>query len=203
MTLFVYNQNIPFATNNPSVDQPNMQVNTNSIFNLIEVNHQGFNLNNGGFHTIIQFIDQGNTTPPKVTGSGQLFTNTVSGDQELFYESGNGVISQLTTTGITPSPNPNGFTYLPGGIILQWGLLSQSFGSGSTTGTVTFATANIAFPNNCFIVTGNPLVSFANLPSSQGSVNIRQNGISKTSFQWQFFTNSNQYIGFTWFAIGN
>lgn len=225
---FTYNTNIPFATNNPSTDQPNMQTNTNSISGLIGIDHFGFNAqynsiaNSGGFHKVVHMTpfstisgpnnpNPPNNNPPLVPTPigliGQLFSvqmnNGIAPDEALFFLTGGGVLNQLTVPGLTPSANTNGYTYLAGGLIIQWGRVSMSFSSGSTTGTVTFATANIAFPNNCFVVTGNPLVSFGSLPSSQASVNIRQSTVSKTSFDWQFYTNSSQYIGFFWMAIGN
>jgi len=53
MPNFIYTKDIPDAANNPSNDQAPMEVNTNSIFDLIRVDHHGFNDNLGGYHTII------------------------------------------------------------------------------------------------------------------------------------------------------
>lgn len=96
MTNFSYVQGIPAANNNPSSDQPNMLTNTNSIYGLINVDHITFGMANGGYHNVIHFNNQGTSDPPLVSGFGQLYTKTISGDQELFYESGNGVIVQMT-----------------------------------------------------------------------------------------------------------
>ena len=88
---------------------------------------------------------------------------------------------------------------------MQWGTFQPSGGlsSGSNTGLQNYP---VTFPNNVFIVTGNPIISFSSLPSSQGSLSIRQSSLgsgAKTAFNWQFFSNSSSYLGFTWFAIGN
>ena len=63
MTVFTYNQNVPFATNNPSVDQPQMLINTVSDFGIWNVDHVGFNTTNiignpnasGGQHLRVTF----------------------------------------------------------------------------------------------------------------------------------------------------
>ena len=206
---FSYNQNIPDGPNNPSADQPLMKINTNSIFNIIAVDHIGFNSTPGGYHNIIHFNDQGATTPPQVLGVGQLFTKTVGSDQELFYESGNAVVTQLTGAS-PPSPGTNGYVYLSGGILLQWGIVNGTHGSdnhfsGGDTGTVTFSTSNIAFPNNCFGVTANALddLSIGSKPTSNNNIVIDRSTLSKTKFDWLFVTNSSQYFRFFWMAIGN
>ena len=52
---FTYNLNIPFAPNNPSADQPLMETNTNSINNLLAVDHVSFNTLGGGQHLQVTF----------------------------------------------------------------------------------------------------------------------------------------------------
>lgn len=114
---FSYNPNIPNAPNDPADDQPFMQTNFASIASLIGVNHVGFNTATGGQHTVVQFINQpGN--PVVVPGTGQLYTKTAGGDQVLYYESGNGVVSQLTALSANST---NGLLILPGGLLMQWG----------------------------------------------------------------------------------
>jgi hypothetical protein len=72
-----------------------MQANNLAIFNILNVDHIGFNENLGGYHTVIHQPPQ-NENPTVVTGIGQTFTKTEAGDQQLFYESGNGVVTQLS-----------------------------------------------------------------------------------------------------------
>jgi hypothetical protein len=66
------------------------------------------------------------------------------GDTQLYALSGAGVLSQLTGS----SQNTNGYAWV-GGILMQWGVVTTP----GTTGTVSFATSNVNFPNNCFNVT--------------------------------------------------
>lgn len=208
MTLFDYTTNIPFANNPPSVDQPNMEINTNSIDGIIAVDHVGFNSNNGGYHTDIHMIPQG-SDPAQITDIGQIYTKTVTfngkTDAALFYRSGTTLSSSNSLTQITApkgtSASANGYAFLPGGIIMQWGQFLSSFGSGTTTGSVNF---NISFPNGSFSITTAPLGSNSNLPSQEATAGIRQSSLgSASSFDYIFVTGSNKYTGFTWIAIGN
>ena len=132
-----YNLNIPFSTHNPSVDQPNMLTNTNSIASLVAVDHVAFATAGSGQHNQVTF--NANNVPSTPTSPPVLFTNTVGGVPQLFFYSGT-----------TPSQYTNatsGSTYLLGGIILKWG--QANLAGGSFTRNVTFATA---FPNACFSV---------------------------------------------------
>jgi hypothetical protein len=208
-----FNPNIPQPNDLLSNSQQDLLNNNQALNTSFGIDHYTFDdltINNGRHKDIHLVKRVGNpvATTDTVTIFSKDYTPDTTGavtDTQLFLETANGIISQLTgkLSGLT-SPS-DGWNWV-GGILLQWGIVSQAFSSGSTTGTVTFkdrVAGAIPFPNNCFIVTGSPLVSFASLPSSQGSVNIRQSTISKTKFDWQFYTNSNQYIGFLWFAVGN
>lgn len=55
MINFTYIQDVPNAPNNPSSDQPNMKINTNSNHDIWEVDHIGFGVANGGTHEQLSF----------------------------------------------------------------------------------------------------------------------------------------------------
>ncbi len=208
-TNFTYTQNIPLATNKPSVDQPNMKTNTNSVNSILSVDHLSFGQATGvlsdGYHKAIHLANQASDPAAVLTTteiySKQVTFNSVS-DTALFARSGSGTITQLTAPN-SISTATNGFVFLPGGIILQWGRRSTNFSSGSTIGTETFP---VAFLNSVLSVTGNPLMNYTpvgNRPNSQGSLNIRASSLANlTTFDWQFYTNSSDYKGFDWIAIG-
>lgn len=211
---YTYTTDIPLSTNTPATDQPNMKTNTNSIKSIIGTDHLTFGtatgLQSDGWHTVIHSVPQG-SDPAAIVGYGQVYTKTVSGDQQLFYESGGGVISQLTPGGV-PSVAASGYTYLPGGIILQWGVYNANggnFSSGSTTNSSSGEskiTLPLAFPNNLFFVGGNLLYTAGNLPSGTGTLNIRKSEINSGTISllsWQVFCDTNNYLGFNWIAIGN
>lgn len=100
-------RNIPDAPNNPSVDQPKMKVNNNSMIDLIDVDHIGYNQTNGGYHDIIHQQPQV-SDPSPIINTGQIYPKVFNNNVELFYESGNistatGTVQQLTNgTGVLP-----------------------------------------------------------------------------------------------------
>jgi hypothetical protein len=142
-------------------------------------------------------VPQG-SNPAAVTGYGQLFSKTINSyttDQALFWETGAGLIQQLTMN-LTPSATTNGYTFLAGGIILQWG---QVTATNSSFQTQNF---NITFPNNCFGVF-TQIYGTGTVAGGEGNIDIRKSTVSSASFQWAMVTNSGQYTGFFWIAVGN
>jgi hypothetical protein len=229
MTLFDYTRDIPFPTDAPKNDQPIMRINTNSIAGIIEVDHIGFGLDNGGYHTDIHMTEFSSTTinpsnasnnpptaPLPIDNIGQLYTCQIrsppmSGgiiDEVLYYQSAFGRITQLTNnitgpgfqSSTTGHGGFNGYTTLPGGLMIQWGFLSSTT-SGSYT-QLLFSTFNIPFPNQCFNVWTQPFSS-GSVPGSQATVAVRGSSVDQNGFQWVFVTNSGAYNGFYWAAIGN
>jgi hypothetical protein len=148
-----------------------------------------------GYHNVIHMVPQG-SNPAPVTGYGQLFSksiNSVITDDALFWETGTGLIQQLTSN-VVPLPATNGYTFLPGGILIQWGLVNAP----TFTGTVTF---NIPFPANVFNVQ-TTLVAKAGGTSASNTVAPISGTITQSGFQYNF-TGSSSYVAFYWFAIGN
>lgn len=230
MTNFDYNTDIPFATNDPSADQPLMQQNTNSIDGIIAVDHISFGFDNGGYHKIIH-QDPGDRSvtatgannytynnfpaniigPPKIN---QIFTalytpDTTGGvaDTQLFNKTANGVgtsgISQLTGN----LSGDDGWCWV-GGILIQWGIVTGLLNLDHQTNGVTFkdrVTGAIPFPNNCFIVNATLIPTNSSTDVARAVVSI--NSISRTQFVWVVNqsgqVSGNRYTDFYWFAIGN
>lgn len=210
---FTFNSSIPAAGNFPGNDQPLMLLNNISTAGLIAIDHIGFNTANGGAHTHVQLKEVAGAVPPAgLIGATfeTLYSQQVAAEGNLFFTRGaSGTGIQLTGPG-TPSALANGYTFLAGGLLIQWGINTAvsggSFASGSANGVVTFSAANIAFPKNCFVVLPTPFYNGAGIPSGAASVNITQTGpgaLSATQFTWKFNSNSNKYTGFNWIAIGN
>lgn len=118
MTNFNYFPDIPAADHNPSVDQPNMQTNAQSIKDLIAVDHVTFSVNNGGQHTSISFNQDASYVPTPPVSPPELFTNAVTliGNPQLFYFSGNAAHSSDQYSLFATK----GSTMLLGGIIVKW-----------------------------------------------------------------------------------
>lgn len=207
MTNFKATLNIPDGPDNPSDDQPNMEVNNNSMINIWDVNHVGFNKNNGGFHTVIQQITQ-SVDPAAILNINQVYSKSytpdytgATADTQLFTRTGLGGISQLTGA----NSQSDGWQWL-GSILIQWGNVTGL--SATTTATITFKdrapSQNIPFPNNCFLVTGTPLYGNINTPNQARQVHIKNTTLSRLSFTYTYTTQSSAADqGFFWIAIGN
>lgn len=188
-----YNTGIPAASHNPSVDQPNMLVNTNSIAQYVAVDHVPFNTSGSGEHEQVTFAAN---NVPTVTTPPVLFTNSQDGHgnnlpgmlAQLFFYSGAaaGGQNQYEISGTS------GSVLLPMGIIIKW---VQQAGVATTGGTTnTFASAGLAdFPNNLFTV----VVTNTNT-STLHSIGI--SGWAKTGFTAKSDSSS---VGFGYIAIGN
>lgn len=98
----------------------------------------------------------------------------------------------------------NGYLKLSNGMVLQWGRGTAAAASSGTSTTVTFATANIAFPTACWAV----WVQLENLASGgavAGTSWALITALSATAFTWQRGNNGNLDTAkdYFWFAIGN
>jgi hypothetical protein len=213
-----YQPGIPTGTVNLDIDYQNLQTNFTQLNNIFGVDHTPFNLAlNSGYHGSIHFVPQSTTTtnppnnypptpPAAVAGVGQLFSATsndgYASSQLLYFMTGAGNLRQLTSN-FTPSANTNGFTFIPGGLTIQWGF--QVLGSGSSvSGSLLFATANRNFANNCYNVQTTLVSKTAGgTSSSNNSLFIRTTTVSNLGFSYRYNGESSDFSGFYWMAIGN
>jgi len=144
MSNWVYTRDIPFASHNPSADQPVMQTNANSIDSLIQEDHFGFNDNQGGWHKVIHQNPEV-ADPAAIPTIGQTYTKTFDTKQNLYYRSGDGTIygivnqslSGIHAIGVAPTTvfvvpdNCTGFVNftIPVSINFPQNLISFSFTS--------------------------------------------------------------------------
>jgi hypothetical protein len=178
---FSYFPNIPNPPNDPADDVSSMQTNSQSIGQLIAVDHVGFNVANGGFHKQITF--QNGNVPTLPSSFGVLFTQTGSSSiPQLFYYSGNA--SQTQTQYQIAA---QGSTMVLGGIVLKWGTIVAAFNG------VTYNFVN-AFPNNCFSVQVT-----ANIASTL--VPVGTNGFTTTGFTFRSTVITG--VPISYMAIGN
>ena len=132
-----YNPNIPQPTDQLSVSQGNLLNNFQALATIL-------NPNTGSFTFPVQVSDPTAITSPN--DQFQLFSkyNAVDGFYDLYLKYGADTSYPITATNnATP-----GYTYLPSGIILQWG----TTGSFAVPGGVGPTTYPIAFPNACLMV---------------------------------------------------
>lgn len=199
MPLFTFNTGIPAAGNNPSVDQPDMQINNLSTNDILDIDHVTFNANNGGQHKQITFnIDplQGFPFIPSIpTSPPVLFTQDDAFSlPQLFYYSGDVAhgANQYTLS-------QSGSTYLFGGIIIKWAQVPLPNGS---TNNITFAGLGLAdFPNSCFSVVVNIFASTVS-PSNTDVLTVQANTFSKSGFSVAK-SSATKITSITFIAIGN
>jgi hypothetical protein len=190
-----YNPAVPTGSVPLNVDYQNLQSNFQQLDLSFGVNHVLFSeATNNGKHTIVSLLNQ-LAQPADDTTSGTIYSfpgyAPSGGDHQLYYKSPNTVGDGEQITGNQASTN--GFGYFSG-ILCQWGVKTNP-GAG-TSGTVTFATANIDFQSSCFAV----FTQLLGTSSSTGTVCVTN--VTKTSFDFKisssFLTNPTMY----WLAIG-
>lgn len=206
MPFFIFSTNKPAANNDPSVDQPDMLQNNVSTNGIINVDHYTFNDNNGGLHKQTQIVDQVNIPPGLLPGQSTLYSKFVqvhaSGPESnstVFYspgDSGNeyqmtrAIDSQFATFGnytnyVGPADQTGGWTFLPGGLLYQYG--RRNAGDGTV---ITFP---IPFANDLEIS-----VVITRFNNNDRFISIK--GLTNTNFT--IYTNSAAVNPVFWTAVG-
>lgn len=224
-----YSPSVPTGTVPLDQDYKNLQLNFSQADISFGVDHLKFSNNTpqNGYHTVIHEVpfgtwnpaSPGTGLPTNIAGYNQIIAMnwtpdfaTATADTQLFALTGNGGKSQLTGSSV----QTDGWQWV-GGILIQWGIVpppaasSGSFSGGNANGSVTYqnrgpASQGIPFPNNCFVVIATPFWT-TTAPSGEASVNIQRSATAPfypiTGFTYQMNSNSSQYTGFNWIAIGN
>lgn len=206
MTSFIYTQNVPNPPNLPSEDVGNMQTNTNSIFSILNVDHESFGSasNIDGRHRQVSLINEAAPGVPANIGGVLFANNPVPQISWPFWQNtqtiqilGANVSSFAqfainTAYGTPPAgfTQQGGFSFLPGALIFQYGFYGK-VGALGNSGTIQFP---ISF-NNLF----NVMISLNRTASGNQSVTI--NTTSNASFT--FLSSTSGSDGIFWTAIGN
>jgi hypothetical protein len=176
-----YDTTIPAATHTPAQDQPLMQGNFLQIANSYNTDHipltSGSNI---GFSNKTTYVNQA-SDPAAVASTGIVYSKTVGGHTELFYEgeAASGKILQITNQNLTTS---SGEGFIPGGLQIR-------SGSASANGAGFFNTFSTAFPVMCLSVVAVP----TNL--GQKTNFIKVSGIGTTGFTLTAFNASTGGVG--------
>ena len=211
MPSFTYTRDIPFSTNNPSNDQPIMQTNTNSIDDIIKVDHYSFGSvgNFDGFHKQVT-LPVSSVIPTIAGNQGSVYTKTATTatahtESTLFYSpdtTGNEyqLTRTISTDFATFATNTNydgvhptlagGWTFLPGGLLFQYGFLPNP-----TNGAViTFPVAFTSFVSS---------ITLGGVRSNTDDkvISVTQGSISLTQFT-VILSGSSLPTGLSWMAIG-
>lgn len=186
-----YKADIPQASDTLSQSQTDLLNNFDALQDFMESNHYDANSAYSGKHKVVQFPVAQSADPATAAGEMALYTKTVSGSPHLFLRgesSGTALDLTLRATsgGVT-------YTYLPSGLIMQFGLTSVSAGSPTT---ITLATA-YATTNYSILIT--PSGNGTN-PTAIVGYNSAGGGVTTTTFQIR--TDSAAAVQVRWMTIG-
>jgi hypothetical protein len=210
-----YDPTIPAAGDDPSVSQGQIQSNFSTLAIDFAVNHVGYGTGPAeGKHKFVEMPARAVVPPTILAGEGAVYTKSVAGTTQLFYTpDATGNEYQLTNTKaanfakfgtnthyqISPSLY-GGFTYLPGGLIMQYGSfgLFDNFSSLSSSGVINFP---IAFSSVPFTV-NTTLIRQSGSTSAVATQTVVYNTVGLSSFTWALDSSSTKFVGILWTAIG-
>lgn len=129
----------PLATNPINQTQGPIRTNFSTLETTINVNHVDFASADFGKHKWVTFTQQAqataqaaNTYPDLAIYNAQYIT---SGQNELWFRNSTNVIPDVPFTAAEYSAT-TGWTWLPSGIVLKWGVTGE-IGGGNAAGNVT------------------------------------------------------------------
>lgn len=172
-----YNPNIPQASDDPRNSQGELLQNFQQINSDYAVNHTSLTASGqNGYHTKIFFADPLGADPNLVAPESSLYTKTVAGLTELFFQNGAlaSNVKQLTNLPITTAGTTYGFD-TPWGWRVNMGLTSaattnfalaydpaytlyyascskNASGNTPTLGAITNTQINITFASNTYFL---------------------------------------------------
>lgn len=205
----VYQPTIPTGTVNLDVDYQNIQNNFSQLNIAYGGDHVPYTDTSGlppmgqtGMHTAIHLVpvstvaSNGPNNQPingytATSGFGQVLSAQINDginiDEALYFLTGGNRLQQLTRN-FVPVTNTNGATFLPGGLILNWGTatvnlkgtptnisFTQAFSSSGNVFSITIGcinnSGNSPSENNVYVKTGTVTASqFTVTNSSSGTV---------------------------------
>ncbi len=123
-----YQANKPQATDALSQSQIDIQNNFGAIQTLIDVNHVDFASSDAGKHKFVTFPAQTlPLVPPIVAGEIGLFNQSAAptGINDLWMYRGTAAPFPITGANVSAISN-SGWTYLPSGALIVWGISSMN-----------------------------------------------------------------------------
>jgi hypothetical protein len=207
MTL--YQPGIPTGTVDLDQDYQNLQNNFQQLDTTFAVDHVAFSVTeNNGYHRAVHMVPVSTTStnPPKnqpingytaTPGLGQILDAQINDgydtDEALFFLTGGNKLSQLTSN-IVPVNALLGYTYLPGGVILQWGTITTTFNS---------QTQLVGFPKTFAKNIWNVSVTLSGGTNASSRRTLTVTTTSLSGFTAFLVDNTGGgYDGFYWMAIG-
>lgn len=181
-----YQSTIPQPTDAFSQSQVDILNNFQALEDFMTVNHYDPNDPNYGKHSLIQFPVVQGADPATAAGEMALYTKNVTGAPCLFLRNqSSGLVTNLSLYTVSGGAT---YTYLPSGILIQFGIASVSSASPTTISLpVSYSTINYCIQVTIGSVSTNP-AAIVGYDSTTGlAVNafrIRTNSASSTQVRW-------------------
>ena len=123
-----------------SLDDTRDAIKTNFTLLQITINANHVSLTGGdGKHKFLQMPEQA-SAPTTAANEGGLYVKAASSISNLFWrQESDGTEIQMTN--IAPSSATSGYSFLPGGILMQWGQKATPGASGQVMFPITFSAA--------------------------------------------------------------
>jgi hypothetical protein len=191
----VYNPLVPTGTVPFNIDYANVQGNFLVANISFGTDHYAFSdsTSNNGYHNVIHLVNGSLSTPP-VLGTGELFTvNTndgISTRSTLYWQSSVTPVIQMTRN-FAPTVAANGRTFLPGGMILQWGSTTAVQSSTGITVNYPFAFPTAVYSVQCQVVT-----------NDNSTIRFSLKGNASTTGFVTTQNSTSSFINLYWIAIG-
>lgn len=193
-----YNPNVPQATDLISVSQGDLLTNFQQIGTVFDVDHVALDnatSANRGKHDKSTYVEQASDPTTSANEVAVYSKDNGSGASDLYLRrESNGNVIRMSSG--TPTASQNGYSFLPGGILIQWGR-STIAGSASTQ-AITFPTA---FSGTAYVVDVTPYASpiTGSSPREIGASSITSTGFTAESFNGSVPGGG---VPFGWIAIG-
>ncbi len=208
-----YQPGVPTGNIPLNADYLNLQENFQQLNDQWLVDHVPLTTTSGtppnGYHLNIHLVPFSTTasnpptnyppiTPPSVNGYGQVWSaqinDGINSDEALFFLSGGNRRMQLTSN-FVPTISQNGATFLPGGLILNWGYKVSTGGANQTVTLIQ------KFPKNFFNAQATMIKNSSNVDAiyCQTSPGVAPVG-GITTLQFRDTSSGNPFF---WYAIGN
>lgn len=173
-----------------------MRSNTNLLRDAIAVNHVDLNQSDVGKHKFVVMPVQV-AAPTTLANEAAIYSKSVGSKSQVFFirDATAGTECALTA-GDTSNANfagtSPGWTFLPGGLMMQWGVVAAA---SSSSFPVTFSPV-FSSPPVCIQVTG------TRAGSSPGNTDAYVVNSSVTAAGFTIYNNGSHNMGFYWVAIG-
>lgn len=209
----MYQPNIPTGLINLDVDYQNIRNNFTQLNTTFSKNHLPITDGsaNNGAHTFVELRNSSGLPAGLQVQEGTLYSKLISGASQLFYTPDQSTneyqlsatdttnFGTFATNGNYPQTPPvstqfGGWTYLPGGLLFQYGTITVAPNNG---------TASVKFPKAFATQVYSIVLTFNRTDPSSVVQTVRlSNFNSSTLNSFNFYSGSNNNVPITWMAIG-